>query len=238
MYSLTRTYVQNTPSSHQVASLSSPFILSFLTKQIVCQIVKNDRASPHSPFSHMTGSFHICLRRCHTMLPLSTYEGRVKGEWRRMKRSDRMSFHHLPSAMSHHAASVHLWREGERRMKGPDGVSFHSRNAHKQGVSATNERRKGKVESHQYYDLFERATRQKMLFRTIPDRKTMVMRWFRQRRLLSRKQKGLGIQMTPVVMSYMIISDWRNTTRNIRWFDIPCSTHPAWQVERTPHHRY
>ncbi len=43
----------------------------------------------------------------------------------------------------------------ERRLKGPDGVSFHSRNPHQQGVSATNERMKGKVESRQYCGLFE-----------------------------------------------------------------------------------
>ncbi|MDE5677039.1 hypothetical protein [Phocaeicola sp.] len=48
-------------------------------------------------------------------------------------------------------------------MKGPGGVSSHSRNPHRQGVSAENERMKGKAESHQCCILCEGATMQKMM---------------------------------------------------------------------------
>ena len=48
-------------------------------------------------------------------------------------------------------------------MKGSGGVSSHSRNPHRQGVSADNERMKGKVESRQCRILYEGATMQKML---------------------------------------------------------------------------
>ena len=55
----------------------------------------------------------------------------------------------------------------ERRMKGPGGMSSHPRKPHRQGVSADNERMKGKVESHQCCILCEGATMQKCWFRTI-----------------------------------------------------------------------
>ena len=45
-------------------------------------------------------------------------------------------------------------------MKGPGGVSYHSRNPHRQGVSADCERMKGKAESHQCCILCEGATMQ------------------------------------------------------------------------------
>ncbi|MDE5677289.1 hypothetical protein [Phocaeicola sp.] len=48
-------------------------------------------------------------------------------------------------------------------MKGPDGVSSHPRNPHRQGVSADNETMKGKVESRQCRILCEGATMQKMI---------------------------------------------------------------------------
>ncbi|MDE5677212.1 hypothetical protein [Phocaeicola sp.] len=48
-------------------------------------------------------------------------------------------------------------------MKGSSGVSSHSRKPHRQGVSADNERMKGKVESHQCCILCEGATMQEMM---------------------------------------------------------------------------
>ncbi len=79
MYRPTRTYVQSTPSPHQVASPPSPFILSFWAKTSINQTVKNDSTSPHDPFSYRHESFHICPGRFHTMLPLRADEGRMKG---------------------------------------------------------------------------------------------------------------------------------------------------------------
>ena len=49
-------------------------------------------------------------------------------------------------------------------MKGPGGVSSHPRKPHRQGVSADNERMKGKMESRQCCILCEGATMQEMLF--------------------------------------------------------------------------
>ena len=65
-------------------------------------------------------------------------------------------------------------------MKGPDECPFTAGSPHQQGVLATNERMKGKVESHQYCGLFEGATTQKYCFRTRLGRKTVGMHWFRQ----------------------------------------------------------
>ncbi len=48
-------------------------------------------------------------------------------------------------------------------MKGPGGVSSHPRKPHRQGVSADNERMKGKMESRQCCILCEGATMQEML---------------------------------------------------------------------------
>ena len=80
MYRLTHTYVQSTPSPHQVASSSSPFTLSFLVKLSINQPVKNDRASPHDPFNHATQVLSHLPSAVSAILLLFANERTLKGE--------------------------------------------------------------------------------------------------------------------------------------------------------------